>query len=151
MTVYYDQAEKFSESTPEFAHSFQITFPTGGFGGMILKPWKQRERAIFPIQAELQMKLAGVTGVRAPVFLPPALPSAGIFPVEMVIAATASHEEIAKVADQLVMEAMRSGKFAFPPAVDVRIDQAKAELVIDRDKVAALGQTMQQVGFDLGA
>ena len=151
MTVYSDQVAKIFASTPEYEHSFQITFPTGGFGGMFLKPWKERGRSVFPIEAELNMKLAAVTGVRAPVFLPPALPSAGIFPVEMVIASTASHEEIAGFADKLVMAAMESGQFAFPPVVDVRIDQASAELVIDRDKVAALGQTMQQVGFDLGA
>jgi multidrug efflux pump len=151
MTVYAEQVGKIFESTPEFANSFQITFPTGGFGGMILKPWKQRGRSIFPIEAEINMKLASMTGVRAPVFLPPALPSAGLFPVEMVIASTANHEEIAGFADKLVMAAMESGQFAFPPMVDVRIDQANAELVIDRDKVAALGQTMQQVGYDLGA
>ena len=76
------------KSTPEFSHSFQITFPTGGFGGMIVKPWNERERDIFPIQEELIGKLMGITGVRAPVFLPPALPSAGLFPVEFVIAST---------------------------------------------------------------
>ncbi len=151
MTVYSKQVADVFHTTPEFGNSFQITFPTGGFGGMIIKPWNQRERSIFPIAEELNMKLSSVTGVRAPVFLPPALPSAGLFPVEMVIASTASHEEIAGFADKLVMAAMQSGQFAFPPIVDVRIDQAKAELVIDRDKVASLGQTMQQVGFDLGA
>ena len=33
--------------------------------------------------------------------------------------------------------------------IDVRIDQAKAEIVIDRDKVASMGLSMQQVGADL--
>ena len=151
MTTYSEQVGKIFHSTPEFAHSFQITFPTGGFGGMIISPWNHRDRPIFPIQAEVNAKLSSITGVRAPVFLPPALPSAGLFPVEMVIASTASHEEIAGFADKLVLSAMRGGKFAFPPVVDVRIDQEKADIVIDRDKVASLGQTMQQVGFDLGA
>jgi multidrug efflux pump len=151
MTTYSAEVARIFKETPEFANTFQITFPTGGFGGMLMKPWKERNRSIFPIEQELNMKLSTITGVRAPVFLPPALPSAGLFPVEMVIASTATHEEIAGFADQLVMAAMQSGQFAFPPIVDVRIDQANAELVIDRDKVAALGQTMQQVGFDLGA
>ena len=39
-----------------------------------------------------------VEGVRAPVILPPALPSAGFFPVEFVIASTANHEELARYA-----------------------------------------------------
>ena len=49
----------------------------------------------------MNQKLAGITGVRAPVFLPPALPSAGFFPVEFVIASTASHEEMLAFAEQL--------------------------------------------------
>ena len=35
------------QSIPEFDHSFQITFPTGGFGGMLVKPWEERKRSIF--------------------------------------------------------------------------------------------------------
>jgi multidrug efflux pump len=151
VSAYSQQVQKIFESVPEYGSSFQITFPNAGFGGMLVKPYNKRDRSIFPIEGELNQKLSVVTGVRAPVFMPPALPSAGFFPVEIVIAATASHEEIAGFADKLVMEAMASGQFAFPPVVDVRIDQANAEIVIDRDKVAAMGQTMQQVGFDLGA
>jgi hypothetical protein len=36
--------------------------------------------------------------------------------------------------------------FAFPPIIDVKIDQPQAEIVIDRDKVADLGLNLQQVG-----
>ncbi|HET6280428.1 MAG TPA: efflux RND transporter permease subunit, partial [Polyangia bacterium] len=137
------------KSTPEFSHSFQITFPNGGFGGMIVKPWNERPRSIFQIQQELFGKLMTVTGVRAPVFLPPALPSSGIFPVEFVIASTGTHEELVRAADQIVVEAIKSGQFAFPPVTDVKIDQAKAEIVFDREKMASMGLSMQQVGADL--
>ena len=41
--------------------------------------------------------------------------------------------------------------FAFPPLIDVKIDQPQSELVIDRDKVADLGLNLQQVGADLGS
>ena len=137
--------------TPEFDHSFQITFPTGGFGGMLVKPWDERKRTIFPIQEEVFGKLSRIPGIRAPAFLPAALPSAGTFPVEFVIASTASHEELIRLAQQLVQTATQSGQFAFPPLTDVRIDQAKTEVVIDRDKVASMGLTMQQVGADLSS
>ena len=137
--------------TPEFDQSFQITTPNGGFGGMIVKPWNERKRSIFPIQEEVFTRLNGIAGVRAPAFLPPALPSAGTFPVEFVVASTAPHEEIIRYTDQLVQAAVASGQFAFPPNTDVRIDQAKTEIVIDRDKVAGMGLSLQQVGSDLGA
>jgi multidrug efflux pump len=151
VTIYSAEVQRIFKSTPEFASSFQISFPTGGFGGLLLEPWEERERSVFPIEAEVNQKLSGITGIRAPVFLPPALPSAGFFPVEFVIASTMDHEDLIGFADQIVQEAAASGQFAFPPIVDVRIDQAKTDIVIDRDKVASMGLTMQQVGGDLAA
>ncbi len=148
---YTEEINRHFMSTPEFDHSFQITFPTGGFGGMLVKPWEERKRNIFPIQEEMQRKLSTIAGIRAPAFLPPALPSAGLLPVEFVIASTASHEELLRFAQQLAQEALKSGQFAFPPITDVRIDQAKSEIVIDRDKVASMGLSLQQVGADLSS
>jgi multidrug efflux pump len=146
-----DKINQRFQATPEFDHSFQITFPTGGFGGMLVKPWEERKRSIFPIQQQLQGELSAIPGVRAPVFLPSALPSPGTFPVEFVIASTASHEELLRFAEQLTQAATKSGQFAFPPFTDVRIDQAKSEIVIDRDKVASMGLSLQQVGGDLSS
>jgi multidrug efflux pump len=151
VTTYTSEVNRVFQSTPEFAYSFQISLPTGGFGGMLVKPWNDRARTIYPIHEEVSRKLAGITGIRAPVFLPAALPSAGLFPIEFVIASTASHADLARYADQLVVAATASGQFAFPPILDVRIDEANAELVVDRDKVAVMGQTMQQIGGDLAA
>jgi multidrug efflux pump len=151
VTSYTTQVGEQFKAVPEFDSSFQITFSNAGFGGMNVKPWSQRKRDIFAIQEDLSNKTAGIAGLRAPVFNPPPLPSPGFFPVEIVIASTANHEEILKYTDEIVAEAMKSGQFAFPPIIDVRIDQAKSEIVIDRDKVASMGLSMQQVGADLGA
>jgi multidrug efflux pump len=148
---YTDQVQQAFAATPEYDHSFQITFPTGGFNGLLVKPYDERTRNIFAIQEELSPRLGTITGIRAPAFLPSALPSAGTFPVEFVIASTASHEEIVRFAQELAQAAMKSGQFAFPPIMDVRIDQEKADIVIDRDKVASMGLTMQSVGADLSA
>jgi multidrug efflux pump len=142
--------EQFS-SVPEFASSFQLTFPTQGFGGALMKPWEERKRNIFGIQGELFGKTSTISGIRAPVFLPAALPSAGFFPVEFVIASTEEHTKLLGYAQKIVEEANKSGQFAFPPALDVKIDQAKGEIVVDRDKVASMGLSMQQVGADLSS
>jgi multidrug efflux pump len=88
LVPYTGQVAELLASVPEFGQSFQITFPTGGFGGALMKPWKERNRDIFQIQAELSEKTSVVAGIRAPVFLPPPLPSAGFFPVEVVVAST---------------------------------------------------------------
>ncbi|HSY25302.1 MAG TPA: efflux RND transporter permease subunit [Polyangiaceae bacterium] len=145
------QVNDIFESEPEFDHSFQITFPESGFAGMLVKSWEDRNRSIFPIQGEVAQKLGAITGVRAPAFLPGALPSAGFFPVEFVLSSTAEHEEVLRFAQQLAQEAMKSGQFAFPPILDVKIDQAQTNIVLDRDKIASMGLTMQQVGSDLSS
>jgi multidrug efflux pump len=151
LVQYSDEAHQIFEKTPEFQASFQVTLQTGGFGGMLVKPWEERKRNIFQIQETLAPQLGTIAGVRHPSFLPSALPSAGLFPLEFVIASTAPHEEIVRFAQQLQMAAIKSGQFAFPPIIDVKIDQAKTEILVDRDKVASMGLTLQGVGADLSS
>ncbi len=148
---YVTQVEQAFESEPEFAQSFQLTFPGSGFGGMLAKPWDERKRSIFPIQVELNQKLSKIAGVRSAAFLPAALPNPGTFPVEFVIASTAPHEDLVRYARQLADAAVQSGLFAFPPIVDVKIDEQKADIVLDRDKISSMGLTLQQVGTDLSS
>ena len=59
--------------------------------------------------------------------------------MEFVIASTAELDQILEFAHKIQMAATQSKMFAFPPLIDVKIDQPQSELVIDRDKVAALG------------
>ena len=54
-------------------------------------------------------------------------------------------------AQQMQQKAAASGMFAFPPMIDTKMDQPEVELVLDRDKVAALGLDMATVGSDLAA
>ena len=151
LAPFTDQIEHIYASEPEFDQAFQITFPYAGFGGLLVKPWGERKRSIFRVQDELAYKLMSVAGIRAPAFLPSPLPSAGTFPVEFVIASTADHEQLVAFAQQLALEGLTSGQFAFPPITDVKIDQEQSEFVIDRDKAASMGISMQQVGNDLAA
>jgi len=48
------------------------------------------------------------------------------------LASTAETEQILSFARQIQLKAMQSGLFAFPPIIDIKIDQPQAELVIDR-------------------
>jgi len=41
--------------------------------------------------------------------------------------------------------------FAFPPIIDLKIDQPQSELIIDRDKTADLNLSLEQVGNDLAS
>jgi len=151
MVPYAEAAQAAFESIPEYNHSFQITFPSGGFGAMIVKPWDERKRTIFQIQPEVGAKLRAIPGIQMFPVLPPALPGGGSFPVEFVLASTADAGEILEFAQQLQIKAAQSGMFAFPPLIDVKIDQPQTEVMINRDRVAELGLNLQQVGGDLSA
>jgi multidrug efflux pump len=67
-----------------------------------------------------------------------------------VLSGTAEPEEILKYAQQLQQECATNGMFAFPPMIDTKVDQPEVELVIDRDKVAALGLDMADGRFGFG-
>ncbi len=137
-------------SVPEALQTFQATFPDNGFAGLVLKPWGERKRAVFSIMPEAQKKISTVPGVRCFVAAPPALPGGGQFPIELIIGSTAEPERILEFAERLQQKAAQSGMFAFPPQIDTKIDQPETEVILDRDKVAALGLNMASIGADLG-
>lgn len=143
--------DKILMDVPEREFTFQITMPNSGFSGMVAKPWQERKRTIFQIMPEVSQKLQQLPGVRIFPVTPPALPGGGDFPVEFLITSTAEAPEILKFAEQLQGKAAQSGMFAFPPLIDVKIDQPQSEFMIDRDKVASLGLNLSQISSDLGA
>ena len=149
--AFADAAEKEFLSFPETNFTFQLTFPSSGFGGMVFKPWGKRKETPFQLMPKVQEKLSTIPGIQMFPLMPPALPGGGQFPVEFVILSTAEPEQMLDFAKQLQAAAMKSGKFAFPPIIDTKIDQPQAEIVIDHDKAAALGLNLQQVGADLSA
>jgi len=134
---------------PEQGQTFQLTFQDRAFSGVVLKPWEQRKRTVFQIRPDLQTKVNRIPGIRSFMATPPSLPGGGQFPVEVVIGAVAEPETILEFAQKLQLKAAASGKFAFPPSIDTKIDQPEVELVMDRDKVASLGLDMATVGSDL--
>jgi multidrug efflux pump len=111
-------------SFPEKANVFQITSPTGGFGGMVTKPWNERKLSTAKLQG------------------------GGGLPVDMVLCSTAEPEQLAVFAGQLVGKAYASGMFIYADT-DLKFDQPQANVVFDRDKVRAQGVDMSLAGRDL--
>lgn len=136
---------------PEMEQTFQLTQASTGVAGLVVQPWGQRTRSIQTILQEVQPGLGLIPGARVLAILPPALPGGGQFPVEFVMASTAETTEIVGLAEQLAEKAAESGIFAFPPIVDVKLDQAQTHVELDRDKIAALGLNLEQIGRDLEA
>ena len=136
---------------PEVGFTFQVTFPTGGFWGAGLKPWEERKRSASQLVPEVQRRVAVIPGIQTFPILPPALPGGGQFPVEVVLSSTAETAEILGFATTLQQKAATSGMFAFPPLIDVKVDQPESRIEIDRDKVAELGLNLETVAQDLAS
>ncbi|MGH7995630.1 MAG: efflux RND transporter permease subunit, partial [Opitutaceae bacterium] len=144
-----DAVNRIFFSEPETSFSFQITSPGLMMGGLVAKPWDQRKRSIFQIMPDVLAKLNTIPGVSVRGGLPSALPGGDFFPVEFVISSTEDYNQLLPLAQEIDQDAARSGKFLFPPLIDVKIDQPQSEVTIDRDKVAAMGLNLQEIGADL--
>jgi multidrug efflux pump len=135
-------------SFPETGSIFQITFPTGGFGGMVAKPWSERDKTTQQLLMEAMVPLSKIPGVRVIPQMPAPLPGGGDFPVDLVIASTAEPQQLSEFANLLVQKAFASGLFIFADA-DLKFDQPQTEVVFNRDKVRSQGVDLSQAGQDL--
>jgi multidrug efflux pump len=149
-TLFTQQIHDVYRSLPETASIFQITFPTGGFGGMVTKPWSERDKTAQQLLMESMGPLSQIPGIRVIPLTPPALPGGGDFPVDMVIASSAEPERLKEFADRLVQKAFASGMYIFADA-DLKFDQPQTEVVFDRDKLRSQGVDLAQAGRDLSA
>jgi multidrug efflux pump len=146
--LYASEVEKVYRSFPEYKNSFQLVFPTGGFGGIVTKPWSERKKTTAQIQLEASGALSRIPGIRVISTVPPPLPGGGDFPVDFVIASTAEPDQLVRIANQLVGKAYASGMFMYADA-DLKFDQPQTEVVFNRDKVRSQGVEMSEAGRDL--
>jgi len=135
-------------SIPESESVFQITDPSGGFGGMVTKSWSQRKKTAQQLLIESTGPLSKIAGIRVIPLTPPPLPGGGNFPVDFVIASSAEPEQLVQFANQLVGKAFASGMFIFADS-DLKFDQPQTEVVFDRDKLRSQGVDLSQAGKDL--
>ena len=117
---------------PESASIFQITNPSGGFGGMVTKPWSQRKKTAQQLLVESTGPLSKIAGVRVIPLTPSPLPGGGNFPVDFVIASSAEPEQLTKLAEQIVQKAMASGLFIYADTDMVTFHVLRAALPLIR-------------------
>jgi multidrug efflux pump len=147
---YADAAGKIFKDLKDTRFTFQITQPSFGFGGLVLRPWGERKVPTKDYLPVVQQKLAGIPGIQMFATMPEALPGSDNFPVSFIIASTASHDRMLDIAKDLFQKAMAAHVFQFGD-IDTKIDQPQAEIVFDHDKVSTMGLDMSQVGADLSA
>ena len=146
--LFAQQVHDVYRSFPESESIFQLMSPTGGFGGMVTKPWSERTKTAQQLLVESTGPLSQIAGIRVIPLTPPPLPGGGDFPVDFVIASAAEPEQLQELANQLVQKAFTSGLFIFADA-DLKFDQPQTEVVFDRDKLRSQGVDLSQASQDL--
>jgi multidrug efflux pump len=133
---------------PETDHVFQLEFPGRSISGMVLKPWDERDKTANQLQPVVQGKLNDIAGVRIVAFQPPPLPGASGLPVQFILNTTNSFKQLDLVSQRFLKEARASGMFIFLDS-DLKIDSPQSTIEIDRDKAAALGMKMSDIGSSM--
>jgi multidrug efflux pump len=141
------------EAMPEYDHSFILlglgNDTTKLLGGLKMGHQSTRERTQMEIQPELQQKVASLTGVRTAVVQRPGLPGAGGgLPVQFVVISDADYSQISDVTGELIGKAMQSGNFIFLQK-SIEFDRPKYNLMVDKDRAADLGISMEEIGRNL--
>jgi multidrug efflux pump len=135
---------------PETDHVFQIDMPGRMIAGMVLKPWDERSKTASQLQPVVQQQLGQIAGAQAVAFQPPSLPGSRGLPIQFVIGTTEPFERLNDVVQEFLQKAQKSGMFMFINS-DLRIDLPQSTVVIDRNKAALLGLSMQDIGNSLSA
>ncbi len=144
--------QKLRNGFPEIADTFLIAgmgAPNKGFGGAVLTPWGERPRSTKILQPELLNVVGEVSGVKPNVFQPAPLPGVDGLPVQFVISSIADYRQLEELQAEIVKRASMTGLFPYIDA-DLKYESPSTRILIDRDKAAAYGVAMQDIGDALG-
>jgi multidrug efflux pump len=134
---------------PEAEFMWSLTAPWGGFGGMVAKDWKERERSTEEMYGAVYGAVSQVPALRVFPRLDPPLPTPGQYDVELVLQSNDPPEQMLEPAMQVVEAGWRSGKFLYVDT-DLKIDLPEARVTLDRERIADLGLDLATVGSELG-
>jgi multidrug efflux pump len=143
------QVVKAIRSCPETDFTWSLTASWGGFGGLVAKNWRTRERTTEEMYGEVFGAVSQIPGLRVFPRLDPPLPTPGQYDVELVLQSEAPAEQMLETVGAVLGAGWQSGKFLYVDT-DLKIDLPEARVVIDRERVADLGLDLAGVGQELG-
>ena len=148
--TYVKQMEVVFKKIPEMDRYFAIM----GFGGSVtsaigfirLKDWSERERTSQQVAGSLYQPFSAITGVMAFPSTPPPLGQGGFGqPVSFVVQTTGSWEELDKLVQGLLVKIRQNPKLTNPDS-DLKLNKPELRIELNRDKIAAIGSSVTQVG-----
>ncbi len=150
--LYANAVSKIYNSYPETERIFQLDGVSGlnsSIIGMGLTPWDKRKRTSNELQPLLQQQLNKITGGIIAAFQLPPLPGARGVPIQFVIGTTDDFERLNDVNQTFIDQARKSNLFVFLDT-DLKIDKMQTKVILDRNKLAEFGLTMQDISGILG-
>ena len=134
---------------PETTYIWQALGPSGGYGGHEFVPPDERELSTHLMLPMIRNDLAQVPSVRAFPATTPALPTAGQFDVEVVVTSSDSADDMRPYAQAMVDKARTAGLFLYFET-SLRIDLLSVEYRLDKDRLADLGMTLNDLTSQMG-
>ena len=134
---------------PEAKFMWSLTTQWGGFGGLVAKDWRERERSTQEMYGEVFGAVSQIPGLRVFPRLDPPLPTPGQYDVELVLQSEMPPERLLQTVGEVLGAAWQSGKFLYVDT-DLKIDLPEARVVLDRERIADLGLDLASVGQELG-
>jgi multidrug efflux pump len=145
LMIYAKQVNKVLNGDKVVYKTFMFAQPGNLGGGFGLVPVGKRRESAVQVAARLQSELSHVAGANVALFQEPPLPgSFGALPIGYVLKTTRPFSDLDVVSQRFLEAAQKTGLFAYVDR-DLKIDLPQADVVIDRDKVAALGLDMAKV------
>lgn len=150
---YAKKMESIMQSVPESKWNFTaVGFPvvTDTFSVLGLTDWSDRSRSSSQIADELRKRMfAEIPGTFNRASNPPSLgQSGGSQPIEVIIQSSASYEEMDAIVGK-IMAKLAENKGIVTPDADLKLNKPELRVVINRDKVAALGVDISTIGRTL--
>jgi multidrug efflux pump len=134
---------------PEAEFMWSLAAPWGGFGGMVARDWRERDRSTQEMYGAVYGAVSQVPELRVFPRLDPPLPTPGQYDVELVLQSDAPPEALLEAVQAVVAAGWQSGKFLYVDT-DLKIDLPESHVVLDRDRIADLGLDLASVGRELG-
>jgi multidrug efflux pump len=125
----------------------------GGFGRIFLAPWGERPDGNQMVD-EMNAKLSQIPGAQFRVIMPPAINASGGGPgggdgVSIVVAGS-DYRELAAVAERVIAR-LRDNPDLQRPRMNYEPISPRVEIVVDRERAAALGVSVAAIGRTLEA
>ena len=149
---YAQQMEGYLEEVPERVRHFGFT----GFNGVTniiafvgLKDWSERERTSQQIAQSLFPKFSSIAGIMAFPVTPPPLGQRGFGqPVSFVVQSTLTWEELDALVQRLLLKMVENPRLTNPDS-DLKLNKPELKIDINREKVSAVGASVDAVGRTL--